>query len=48
MTGWIVLAAVWALGVVVVFRASNDPMHRLLAPIWPLTVIYLLLTINRN
>lgn len=45
--GWIVAAIVWALGTVIVFRLSNDPLHRMMAPIWPITLVFLLLTIKK-
>lgn len=47
MTGWIIAAVVYALGTLVVFRLSNDPMHRMMSPIWPVTLIFLLLTIRK-
>lgn len=47
MTGWIVAGGFYVLGVVIVWRGAEDPMHRMMAPIWPFTVLYLLLTIRK-
>ena len=47
MMGWIVSAIIWGLGTVIVFRLSNDPLHRLLAPVWPITLVFVLLTTKK-
>jgi len=43
MTGWIVAAVIYGFGTLLVFRLSQDPMSRMMAPIWPVTVLLLLL-----
>jgi hypothetical protein len=46
--GWIILGVVYVLGAVIVYRGANDPTHRLMAAIWPITILFLLLTMPRG
>lgn len=39
----IFLAVIYVLGVVIVLRRAEDPMHRIMAPIWPITILLLML-----